>query len=195
MFRYFALAIFVVGVLVGGYYRYKAEKAGEPISWNEEGAVVMVLLRVFGVIGWLSVITYLINPAWMNWSEMPLPDGARWIGVVTGIVSVPLLYWLFKSIGRNITQSVKTRKEHQLVTSGPYRWVRHPLYSVGTLLFLSFALMASNWCIALSSLLGLVMLMVRLPKEEQNLIEKFGDEYKNYMKRTGRLIPKIRTSH
>lgn len=195
MFRYFALAIFVVGVLVGGYYRYKAEKAGEPISWNEEGAVVMVLLRVFGVIGWLSVITYLINPAWMNWSEMPLPDGARWVGVGTGIVSVPLLYWLFKSIGRNITQSVKTRKEHQLVTSGPYRWVRHPLYSVGTLLFLSFALMASNWFIALSSLLGLVMLMVRLPKEEQNLIEKFGDEYKNYMKRTGRLIPKIRTSH
>lgn len=195
MFRYFALAIFVVGVLVGGYYRYKAEKAGEPISWNEEGAVVMVLLRVFGVIGWLSVLTYLINPAWMNWSEMPLPDGARWVGVGTGIVSVPLLYWLFKSIGRNITQSVKTRKEHQLVTSGPYRWVRHPLYSVGTLLFLSFALMASNWFIALSSLLGLVMLMVRLPKEEQNLIEKFGDEYKNYMKRTGRLIPKIRTSH
>ena len=195
MFRYFALAIFVVGVLIGGYYRYKAEKAGEPISWNEEGAVVMVLLRIFGVIGWLSVITYLINPAWMNWSEMPLPDGARWIGVVTGIVSVPLLYWLFKSIGKNITQTVKTRKEHQLVTSGPYRWVRHPLYSVGTLLFLSFALMASNWFIALSSLLGLVMLMVRLPKEEQNLIEKFGDEYKNYMKRTGRLIPKIRTSH
>lgn len=195
MFRYFALAIFVVGVLVGGYYRYKAEKAGEPISWNEEGAVVMILLRVFGLLGWLSVITYLINPAWMNWSEMPLPDGARWVGVGTGIVSVPLLYWLFKSIGRNITQSVKTRKEHQLVTSGPYRWVRHPLYSVGTLLFLSFALMASNWFIALSSLLGLVMLMVRLPKEEQNLIEKFGDEYKNYMKRTGRLIPKIRTSH
>ena len=195
MFRFFALAIFVVGVGVGVYYRYKAEKAGEPISWNEEGAAVMVLLRVFGLIGWLSVITYLVNPAWMKWSEMPLPEWARWIGVVTGIISVPLMYWLFKSIGKNITQTVKTRKEHELVTNGPYRWVRHPLYSVGTLLFLSFALMASNWFIALSSLMGLVMLMVRLPKEEGNLIEKFGDEYRNYMKRTGRLIPKIRTSH
>lgn len=195
MFRFFALAIFVVGVSVGGYFRYKAEKAGEPISWNEERVPVMVLLRVFGLVGWLSVITYLINPKWMSWSEAPFPEWARWAGVVTGVFSVPLLYWLFKSIGKNITQTVKTRKEHELVTNGPYRWVRHPLYSVGTMLFLSFALMASNWFIALSSLLGLVMLMVRLPQEEKNLIERFGDEYKDYMKRTGRLIPKIRTSH
>lgn len=155
----------------------------------------MILLRVFGLAGWLSVIIYLINPEWMRWSEIQLPMWARWIGVVTAIISVPLMYWLFKSIGKNITQTVKTRKEHELVTSGPYRWVRHPLYSVGTLLFLSFALMASNWFIGMVTLLSLMMLMIRLPREEANLIERFGDEYKNYMKRTGRLIPKLRSSH
>lgn len=191
MFRFFALAIFAAGVSIGFYYRYKAEKAGEPISWNEEGMSVMVLLRLFGLIGWLSVITYLINPDWMKWSEISLPDWARWIGVVTGAISVPLLYWLFKSIGKNITQTVKTRKKHELVTTGPYRWVRHPLYSVGTLLFLSFALISSNWFIGLMTLMSLVMLMVRLPKEEMNLIERFGDEYKDYMRRTGRLIPRL----
>ncbi|MBS1790100.1 MAG: isoprenylcysteine carboxylmethyltransferase family protein [Acidobacteria bacterium] len=194
MFRICALAIFVVGVTIGGYFRRKAEIAGEPISWSEEGIAVMVLLRVFGLIGWLSVIAYLINPGWMKWSEMPLPDWARWTGVITGIVSVPLLYWLFKSIGKNITQTVKTRKEHELVTNGPYRWVRHPLYSVGTLLFLSFALMAANWFIGLATLLSLVMLMIRLPREEENLIARFGDEYRTYMKRTGRLIPKLRSN-
>ncbi len=195
MFRICALAIFVIVASVGFSFRYKAEKAGEPISWNEEGAAVMILLRLFGLAGWLSVIIYLINPEWMRWSEIQLPMWARWIGVVTGIISVPLMYWLFKSIGKNITQTVKTRKEHELVTSGPYRWVRHPLYSVGTLLFLSFALMASNWFIGLVTLLSLMMLMIRLPREEANLIERFGDEYKNYMKRTGRLIPKLRSSH
>lgn len=194
MFRIFALVIFVAGVLIGGYYRYRAEKAGEKISWDEEGAIVMILLRVSGLIGWLSVIIYLVNPEWMKWSEMPLPDWARWIGVITGLVSVPLLFWLFKSIGKNITQTVKTRKEHMLVTKGPYRWVRHPLYSVGTMLFLSFTLMASNWFIGVATLMGLVMLMVRLPKEESNLIERFGEEYREYMKRTGRLIPKIRAN-
>ncbi|MBK9317351.1 MAG: isoprenylcysteine carboxylmethyltransferase family protein [Acidobacteria bacterium] len=194
MFRIFAIAIFVAGLLIGGYYRYQAEKAGEKISWNEEGAIVMILLRFFGLLGWGSVIVYLVNPEWMKWAEMPLPAVARWIGVITGVIAVPLLYWLFKSIGKNITQTVKTRKEHKLVTKGPYRWVRHPLYSVGTLLFTSFALMASNWFIGLTTLIGLVMLMVRLPKEEKNLVEKFGEEYKEYMKRTGRLIPRIRAN-
>lgn len=191
MFRFFAMAIFLIAIMVGGYYRYRAEKAGEPISWNEEGITVMILLRLFGAIGWLSVITYLIIPDWMNWSEMPLPDWARWIGVVSGISSLPMLYWLFKSIGRNITQTVKTRKNHELVTTGPYRWVRHPLYSVGTLLFISFALISSNWFIGLMTLMSLLMLLVRLPKEEMNLIERFGDEYRDYMRRTGRLIPKF----
>lgn len=194
MFRIIAMAIFVAGLLIGGYYRYQAEKAGEKISWNEEGAVVMILLRFFGLLGWGSVIVYLINPEWMKWAEIPLPAMARWIGVITGVIAVPLLYWLFKSIGTNITQTVKTRKEHKLVTNGPYRWVRHPLYSVGTLLFTSFALMASNWFIGLTTLIGLVMLMVRLPKEEKNLVEKFGEEYKEYAKRTGRLIPRIRAN-
>ncbi len=194
MFRIIAMAIFVAGLLIGGYYRYQAEKAGEKISWNEEGAVVMILLRFFGLLGWGSVIVYLMNPEWMKWAEIPLPAMARWIGVITGVIAVPLLYWLFKSIGTNITQTVKTRKEHKLVTNGPYRWVRHPLYSVGTLLFTSFALMASNWFIGLTTLIGLVMLMVRLPKEEKNLVEKFGEEYKEYAKRTGRLIPRIRAN-
>lgn len=186
--------IFVIGGLIGGYHRYQAERAGKPIPWNEEGVAVMVLLRAFGLLGWLSVITYLLNPHWMKWSEIPLPDWPRWIGVAFGLIALPLFYWLFRSIGKNITQTVKTRDEHQLVTTGPYRWVRHPLYSVGTAWFLSFALMASNWFIGLATLLSLVMLLARLPKEEKNLIEKFGNEYREYMERTGRLIPKLRAS-
>jgi protein-S-isoprenylcysteine O-methyltransferase Ste14 len=195
MFRIFAIVIFVTVVSIGGYFRYQAEKSGERISWNEEGVLIMVLLRLFGMLGWFSIIAWLINPDWMQWAEVPLPAWARWIGVGLGIISVPLMYWLFKSIGRNITSTVKTRKEHKLVTTGPYHWVRHPLYSVGAMLSLSFSLMAANWFIALTTVLGLVMLMVRLPKEEANLIERFGDEYRAYMKQTGRLFPKIRLHH
>lgn len=66
----------------------------------------------------------------------------------------------------------------------------HPLYTVGTMLFGSLSLLAANWFMGLASLVGLVMLMVRSQKEEQKLIERFGDEYREYMKRTGRLLPK-----
>lgn len=194
MFRSMAAIIFITGVAIGGYYRYQAEKSGERISWEEEGIAVMILLRLAGLLGWLSIIAYLLNPAWMQWSAVPLPDWLRWFGVSTSIAALPLMNWLFRSIGRNITQTVKTRKEHALITHGPYRWVRHPLYSVGTLLFGSFALIAANWFIGLATLLGFVMLLVRLPKEEHNLIARFGDEYREYMKRTGRFVPKLRAN-
>ena len=107
------------------------------------------------------------------------------------MATLPLLYWVLISIGKNITPTVATRKDHQLVTGGAYRWVRHPLYSVGTLFFLALNLLVANWFISLASLVGLTMLLVRLPKEEASLIERFGDEYRAYTKRTGRLLPRI----
>ncbi len=62
---------------------------------------------------------------------------------------------------------------------------------MGTSFFVSLSLVAANWFMGLASLSVLVMLIVRLPKEEEKLIERFGDEYREYMKRTGRLLPKI----
>jgi protein-S-isoprenylcysteine O-methyltransferase Ste14 len=191
MFRIIALIIFVVGLLISGYHRRKAETSGERVSWKEENPVVMVLLRISGLALWVSVILYMINPRWMRWAQLEIPQTLRWVGVAIGTVSLPLLYWLFSSIGTNITQTVATKKEHELITHGPYRWVRHPLYSVGTLLFIAFALMAANWFIGLASLVVFVMLMIRLPKEEEKLIERFGDEYRAYMKRTGRFFPRL----
>lgn len=194
MFRSSAALIFIIGISIGGYFRYQAEKSGERLPWREEGWAVMVLLRLAGLAGWLSLVAYLLNPAWMEWSAVPLPEALRWFGVATAALSLPLLYWLFRSIGRNITQTVVTRKAHQLVTTGPYRWVRHPLYSVGTLLFGSFALIAANWFMALMTLLAFVMLLVRLPNEERHLLERFGAEYAEYRQRTGRFVPKLRAN-
>ena len=91
-----------------------------------------------------------------------------------------------------MSSTVETRENHELVTSGPYRWVRHPLYSVGTSFFVSLSLVAANWFIGLGSVSALVMLLIRLPKEEEKLIERFGDKYRAYMKRTGQLFPRTK---
>lgn len=192
MFRILAAVIFVVVVAIGFSYRYRSEKSGERISWAEEGAAIMISLRLAGLLAWLSIVIYLINPGWLNWSSLNLPTWTRWAGATIALICVPLVYWLLDSIGRNITQTVKTREHHELVTKGPYRWVRHPLYSVGTLLFIGFGLMASNWFIILVTLLCLGILMARLPMEERNLVARFGDDYRQYMTRTGRLIPRLR---
>jgi protein-S-isoprenylcysteine O-methyltransferase Ste14 len=108
-----------------------------------------------------------------------------------GILCTLGIYWLFSSIGTGITPVSATRKEHQLSTRGPYRWVRHPLYTVGSTFIISFGMMADNWFIALLGVLAFIGMAIRTPKEEASLIEKFGDEYREYMKRTGRFLPKL----
>ena len=128
----------------------------------------------------------------MEWSRLDLSPWLRWSGAGLGAASLPLAHWVFSSIGENITPTVTTRRDHELVTDGLYRWVRHPQYSVGSTFWVSLSLLAANWFMGLASLLVLAMLLVRLPKEEEKLIERFGDEYREYMKRTGRLLPRTR---
>jgi protein-S-isoprenylcysteine O-methyltransferase Ste14 len=152
---------------------------------------MMTVIRVFGLILWMSPLVYLINPNWMAWSKLGLPDWTRWLGVGIGALCVPGIYWLFSSIGIGITPVSATRREHQLSMRGPYRWIRHPLYTIGSSFYFALGLIADNWFIMLMGVLAFVAMAVRTPKEEANLIEKFGDEYREYMRRTGRFLPKL----
>ena len=192
IFRILAALVLLTGMSISFYFRLKADRdTGEKISRKVDGNAMMTMIRIGGLILWLSPFVYLLNPAWMAWSKIGLPEWVRWLGVGLGLLCVLGIYWLFSSIGGGITPTSATRKEHQLVTSGPYRWVRHPLYTVGSFLFISFGMMADNWFIAALGILMFIMMAIRTPKEEANLIEKFGDEYREYMKRTGRYFPKF----
>jgi protein-S-isoprenylcysteine O-methyltransferase Ste14 len=192
IFRILAAVILITGMVISSYFRMKADRdTGEKISRKADGNVMMTFIKIGGLILWLSPFVYLINPAWMAWSKIGLPEWARWVGVVVGILCDLGIYWLFSSIGSGITPTSATRTEHKLVTSGPYRWVRHPLYTVGSSMFVAFGLMADNWFIALLGVLAFIGMAIRTPREEANLIEKFGDEYREYMKRTGRFLPRL----
>lgn len=192
IFRMVAAAILFTGIGISSYFRRKADKeTGEKISRKVDGTVTMNIIRIGGLILWLSPLVYLINPAWMNWSKIGLPESIRWLGVGIGILCVLGIDWLFRSIGSGITPTSATRKEHRLVTHGIYRWIRHPLYTIGSSLFISFGMMADSWFIAALGILTFILMAIRTPKEEANLIEKFGDEYREYIKHTGRFLPKL----
>lgn len=191
IFRILAAVVLFSGVGISTYYRRKADKeSGERLSRSADGNAMMTVIRLGGLVLWLSPVVYLINPAWMAWAKIGLPDPIRRLGVGIGVLCVFGIYWLFSSIGSGITPVSATRKEHKLSTSGPYRWVRHPLYTVGSSFYISFGLISDNWFIILMGVLAFIAMAIRTPKEEANLIEKFGDEYREYMKRTGRFFPK-----
>ncbi len=192
IFRMIAALVLFIGIGISGYFRRKADKeSGETVSRKVDGSIMMNFIRIGGLILWLSPLIYLINPQWMAWSKIGLPESIRRLGVGIGILCVFGIYWLFSSIGSGITPTSATRKEHKLATHGIYKYIRHPLYTIGSSFILSFGMMADNWFIGMFGILAFVLMAIRTPKEEANLIEKFGDEYREYMKRTGRFLPKL----
>ena len=192
IFRILAGVILLTGMTISSYFRRKADRdSGETLSRKADGNTIMTVIRIGGLILWLSPFVYLINPGWMSWSKIGLPEWVRWLGVGIGLLCTIGIYWLFRSIGSGITPTSATRKDHKLVTHGIYRYVRHPLYTIGLSMFVSFGMMADNWFTAALGILAFIAMAIRTPKEEANLIEKFGDEYREYMKRTGRFFPKL----
>lgn len=179
------LAVFPFGL----YYRIRSQAAGQKLDRRHEGLFILLTLRPVAAIGAIGGIAYLIDPAWMAWSSVPLPVWLRWIGAGIGGVAGALLLWTMQSIGLNLTDTVVTRTVHNLVTHGPYRLVRHPLYVAAMLTAVAFGLAAANWFILLAGVLAFALLAIRVQTEEAFLIARFGDDYRAYMARTNRFWP------
>jgi protein-S-isoprenylcysteine O-methyltransferase Ste14 len=144
--------------------------------------VMFVALAVPGTI-WLLT-------DWLRFGQVPLPEWLRVAGVAVGVFGMWWFWRIHRALGDNWSPVLEIRQGHTLITGGPYRWVRHPMYSDMLLWLVGFALMSANWFYALSIAGGLaLMLIVRIPDEERLMKERFGEPYVLYMQRTKRLIP------
>jgi len=190
-FRAVLLIGFLVVLPVAAYYRLKSQATGEKLDRWQEGLFMLATLRPAGLALWLGLIAYMIRPSWMAWSSVPLPAWLRWTGVGIFALAGGLLFWTFRSLGSNLTDTVVTRRAHTLVTHGPYRWVRHPFYDCAALLIVATSLVASNWFLMITGGLVLVLLVVRTRTEEEKLLARFGDAYRRYRERTGRFLPNL----
>lgn len=190
MFRRSLAVVFILLTLIRVYYARKAGKAGEKTSADGEDRFDAVLLRGFNSLAAVAALMYLIAPRWMRWSALPLPAWLRWIGMVAGLVTIALFLWVHRALGENWSTSVEPKGQHALVTSGPYRWARHPMYTALLLALPALPLLLrSLWGLALSLLLVVPALWLRIREEEVMLLAEFGDEYRKYMARTWRLVP------
>lgn len=191
-FRLCLLFIFAATVSIGGYHRLQAARSGERISRRAEGLPMFVALRGSGLLLFLTALLYLIAPRLIAWGAAPVPLWLRWTGAAVGLFAVLLMQRTLSALGPNLTDTVVTRARHTLVTSGPYARVRHPYYVTFLLLVVAASLLAANWFIGLVGLFVFALLAIRTPVEEQKLIERFGDEYRTYIRQTGRFVPRLR---
>jgi protein-S-isoprenylcysteine O-methyltransferase Ste14 len=149
---------------------------------------------VFGTVGFLNIVPtviYVILPEQLAWAALPLSAGWRWFGVGLGLVGILLLLWVHHTLGKNFSVPGVMKEKQSLVLVGPYRWVRHPMYAVLFLIAIVYFLISANWFIGIiwvGWIIGTVVSMLR--DEEEVLIAKFGDEYRAYMQRTGRFLPR-----
>lgn len=192
IFRILILGCIAVAFAISATFRSRAQRAGgDKIDWKQEGVGLMVLLRIFGFGMWIGLLVYIINPAWLGFAALPFPEWVRWLGFVLSVSALPLLVWMFRSLGNNITDTVQTRAKAQLVVRGPYQWIRHPLYSFGGLFALGLFLMSANGLLIVLGAVAFTILLIRTPNEEAKLVETFGEDYRAYMARTARFVPGV----
>lgn len=151
-----------------------------------------VLLTVWTALMSLVLAVYVFAPGWLESTRWPCPLWARLLGFPVGLFGVFLLAWADISLGKNLSVIPEIKTEHTLTTQGPYRWIRHPIYSAGSVLCFSYLFITANWLVGAICLGGALLLYgSRMPREEQMLIEHFGSQYRLYAQSTGRLLPRL----
>jgi protein-S-isoprenylcysteine O-methyltransferase Ste14 len=160
------------------------------VSTTAHARQMHILAFAFAGLYFAGALLYSLFPNWVIFLSIPAGSWFRFVMIGVAGVGLSIMFWALQSLGKNWAPSLtEMRKEPFLVTTGPYGVVRHPIY-LGAFIFLAaLALLAANLLIILPTIALLTLLYAQLPEEERMLIERFGDEYRNYMKRTPRLIP------
>jgi protein-S-isoprenylcysteine O-methyltransferase Ste14 len=189
LFRTILAAAWVTVFPVMLYFRLRS-RTTERLDRRQEGAFILATLRPIGLVTLLAIIGFLAAPTSVAWAAMPLPAALRWAGVALLPMGGALIVWTVSTLGPNLTDTVVTRRDHTLVTSGPYRFVRHPFYDSVACLIVGSGLVSANAVALFGGLLVVTLLVVRTRREEDRLVARFGEAYAGYMRRTGRFVPR-----
>ena len=185
---YLVLLAALVGVSAG--YRLRARRR-ETIPRSAEGPALAAGRTVAGLVLFGSVALAVVRPTWLEWSRLGLgsPSAVAGIGLALGGAGVAAA--ALAALGPNVSETVLTKRGHQLVTSGPYRWIRHPLYTGSLAFFAGLALLAdSGLLLGATVASGALIRGVIVPREEAELEARFGERYLRYRRGTGALLPR-----
>jgi protein-S-isoprenylcysteine O-methyltransferase Ste14 len=185
------IIIFIVFWAIRMIYQKKANDLGGAVEYKE-GEQHTFIRRLVGIPFMLLFVAFLIWPSVLAWATFPIPEWVQWLGLALGVISIPLIWWVQWALDINFQTRLHVRKEHTLVTHGPYRWVRHPMYTVLYIHLFAILFLTANWFVGgMFLVMQTIIIALRLEHEEAAMIEKFGDEYREYMRHTGRFLPKL----
>jgi len=191
-FRIVFAAVVGVAMIVRIGLRARAHHRSTGKDAPREPLPQLIVQTILGLTGFALLGFYVVAPQAIAWASVPLPGWLRWLGLPLGLAGTALLAWTHLTLDRFFSGTLQIEEGHQLITGGPYRWMRHPMYTALLAVALAWTLLSASLLIGalwLGTMIGLFF--TRMPREEAMLLAQFGDDYRAYMKRTGRLLPRL----
>jgi len=193
-FRVFLAGLLIAYPTIQVYFGRRGDGYSRPDSATLEregkGLLVIHAAAFFGIVGCVAIEA--IYPRLLHTFDISIPISARWVAAGITALSLYGLIFVHRELGRFWSVYLDLKSNHQLIESGPYRWVRHPMYTVLIIHSVGLGFVAANGLLLALGVLRSTMLLIRIPREESMLIARFGDQYRQYVKRKGLIFPRLR---
>lgn len=166
--------------------RQKEKMTEQRVSSQEKNLLILLLTGMF--------IVPLIYSAsnWLDFANYSLPTWAGWLGVVLITLALIVFWRAHADLKTNWSPSLEIREKHELITHGIYGYIRHPMYASQWLWVIAQPLLLQNWLAGWLDLFVFILFYVlRVRAEEKLMIDTFGDQYRDYMKKVGGVFPKF----
>lgn len=187
------LAIFFLGCAATVAIRapHGRRNAKIPVAHSRKGGRELFVMAFMSVGFFILPVVY-ASSSILSFADYPFHPAAFWAGTALMTASLWLFYRSHADLGTNWSVTLEIRENHRMVTSGAYRQIRHPMYASIFLYAVAQTLLVPNWIAGPACLVTFTVLFIlRVGREEQMMLEKFGDEYRAYAQRTKRLVPHV----
>jgi protein-S-isoprenylcysteine O-methyltransferase Ste14 len=189
LFRYASIAVIVSFIAVRGYFSHRVRV--EPVATGRSQTRDRRYYLLVGAVYFLT-FAYALTPG-LDFAHVSLAAGLRWMGALLALAGIAIVWWTHQALGRHWSGVLELRENHRLISSGPYRFARHPMYTAFFMLPVGMALLTANLLLALLQIgATTAMYLARVADEEAMMLDCFGEEYQSYTQRTGRLFPRLR---
>lgn len=187
IFKIVFLIFIILMIFIRMPHSTKYKKIEKYLSEKEKREKLLVALN--GISMMFVPLIYVFT-GWLDFFKTNLPDWIRIIGIVIIFLGLIFFWWIHKTLGENWSPVLEIRKGHKLITKGPYKYVRHPMYTLFYVFAIGLLLLVSNWFVGLFALSSWHLLyVIRVSTEEKMMLEQFGIEWENYCRQTRKLIP------
>lgn len=193
VFRVLTALLLIAFVAHRAYYTRKFPPPESDTLEKLQPGTAARVASVLSLVALAATAIYVVSPGWLAWASLPLPLWFRWLGVGVALGGFALLEGSHRALGHEWSDQPRLTQSQRLVQSGPYRWIRHPIYAAFLLILGSTLPITANWLVGLSWIASVAIdAAVRIRFEEARLRDRFGQAYRAYAAHTGRILPRLR---